>query len=137
VWKKRKAGTAELFLALLVEHHPVGVSTEVAAKTLYGKASDTNKRKIYQLARTLRDMNYAVYGNGGVYKLAGDDPDFLFAVNRRRGKNTVGTVYSQVRLMIDNYRANPNHELLVELDNLRNWLTNELMSVASHLKSGI
>lgn len=44
----RKIGMAELFLRLLVKHHPAGVSTAFAAKKLYGSASDRNKRKIYR-----------------------------------------------------------------------------------------
>ncbi|AEG14434.1 hypothetical protein Desku_0834 [Desulfofundulus kuznetsovii DSM 6115] len=128
---------AELFLRLLVKHHPKGVSTAFAAKKLYGSASDRNKRKVYRLAKALRDMNYVVYGNEGIYKLASDDPNFLFAVNQKRGKNTVGTVYSQVRLLIENYRANPDPALLAELDSLREWLTKELVNVVSHLKGEI
>lgn len=114
--RRKRIGTAELFLKLLVKHHPAGVSTAFAAKKLYGSASDRNKQKIYRLAKALRDMNYVVYGNNGIYKLASDNPNFLFAVNQKRGKGTVGTVYSQVRLMIENYRANPDPMLLAELD---------------------
>ena len=62
----RKIGMSELFLRLLVKHHPSGVSTAFAAKKLYGGASDKNKRKIYRLAKALRDMNYVVYGNNGI-----------------------------------------------------------------------
>jgi len=46
-------------------------------------------------------------------------------------------VYSQVRLTINNYRANPGQALLAELDKLREWLTGELASVVSYLKGGI
>jgi len=46
-------------------------------------------------------------------------------------------VYSQVRLMIENYRANPDPALLAELDVLREWLTGELANVVSHLRREI
>lgn len=81
-------------------------------------------------------MNYVVYGNDGIYKLASDDPNFLFAVNQKRGKGTVGTVYSQVRLMIENYRANPDPALLAELDGLREWLTGDFGARITGLLNG-
>jgi len=131
---RKKKPMADCFLELLEESYPEGISTAMAAQKLYGSASQKNRTKIYRLARALREMNYVVYGHDGLYKLAHDDPDFLFAISQKRGKNTVGAIYSQVRLLVDTYQANPEPELLDALDELRLKLAEEFSRAAGTLK---
>ncbi|MGB9848823.1 MAG: hypothetical protein ACPLSY_03215 [Moorellaceae bacterium] len=92
--RPKKGSLASIMLDLLEERFPDGVPTGELAAHLYGKDSLENRVRVRSVARTLRQIGYAVYGFGGIFALCEGQAKKLGMAAVRSAKVADGTIRS-------------------------------------------